>query len=65
MPNTVRFPGGQPTPLLFIEAGKQQVQLSMQRFVPMVAWLETIRTLTLVNRSGEHFPVSSCQSSCS
>jgi hypothetical protein len=59
MPNPFRFPGGQPTPLLLIEAGKQQVQLSMQRLVRMVSRLETIGTLTLVNGSGEHFPASS------
>jgi hypothetical protein len=59
MPNTFRFPGGQPTPLLLIEPSKQQVQLPMQRFVRMVSRLDTIRTLTLANGSGEHFPVSS------
>ena len=59
MPNTFRFPSGQPTPLLFIEADQQQIQLAMQRFVRMISWLETIGTLTLVNGSGEHFPVSS------
>jgi hypothetical protein len=25
MPNPLRFPGSQPSPLLFIESGKQQV----------------------------------------
>jgi hypothetical protein len=55
MPTAFRFPGGQPTPLLFIEPGKQQVQLPMQRFVRMVSRLEAIGTLTLVNGSAKHF----------
>jgi hypothetical protein len=59
MPNPFRFPCSQPSPLLFIESGEQQVELPMQRFVGMVSRLQTIRTWTLVNGGREHFPVSS------
>jgi hypothetical protein len=65
MPDAFRFQGDQPTALLLIEPVKQQIQLLMQPFVRMVARLETIGTLTLVDCRGEHFPDSSWQSPCS
>lgn len=55
MPNPLCFPGGQPTPLLFVESAEQQVQLVVQLLVRMVCRLQTIRTLALVNGWEQHF----------
>jgi len=59
MPKALRFKSDQPTPLVLVESAEQQVQFSMGCFVRMVSRLETSRTLTVVNRRGEHFSVSS------
>jgi hypothetical protein len=55
MSNPLRFPGGQPTALLFVESAQQQVQLVMQLLVRMGCRLKAIRTLAWVNGCEQHF----------
>jgi hypothetical protein len=65
VPDTVRLPSGQPTPLLLVESAEQYVQLAMQRLVGMASWLQAVGTLALMNRGRLHFAVSSGQNLCS
>jgi hypothetical protein len=46
---TVRFPGHDPSPLLFVAPAEQQVQLGVPSPLGMVAALRTVRTLTLMD----------------